>query len=171
MSVHAVNSPSAGLPSRVFEERKNIEPGVSSILVPGVFLPPSDRGEGSTESMTSSSASGQGGKTREISSDSGVMSRVMADIDAVGSTPAMVSVYSQPMGRSIMTDVVVHQTNSEDGTRKIGNHWQESAPSSATFHQEGIGASGLRVGAYEESRVAAREAYMMFQGMKVNQTV
>jgi hypothetical protein len=132
---------------------------------------PLDRGEESAGSTSSSFVSGQGSKTREISSDSGVMSRVMADIDSVGSTPAMVSVYSQPMGRSIMTDVVVHQTDSDDGTRKVGNHWQESAPSSATSPQGGIGASGLRVGAYEESRVAAREAYMMFQGMKVNQTV
>lgn len=74
-----------------------------------------------------------------------------------------------------MTDVVVHQTDNNDGTRKVGNHWQEGAvsgaASSAPLPANGLGTSGLRVGAYEESRVAAREAFMMFQGMKVNQTV
>lgn len=107
--------------------------------------------------------------TTETTSDSGVVSRVLAGIDAVGSTPAEVSVYSQPMGRSIVTDVVVHQTDQGDGTKKIGNHWQ-SAPAPAPPVSDGIGNAGLRVGAYEESRNAAREAYMMFQGMKLNQT-
>ncbi len=108
---------------------------------------------------------------QETSSDMGVVSRVLAGIDAVGSTPAEVSVYSQPMGRSIVTDVVVHQTDEGDGTRKIGNHWQGAAiPAPAPPVSDGIGAAGIRVGAYEESRNAAREAYMMFQGMKVNQT-
>ena len=105
----------------------------------------------------------------ETTSDSGVVSRVLAGIDSVGSTPAEVSVYSQPMGRSIVTDVVVHQTDQGDGTKKIGNHWQ-SAPAPSPPVSDGIGNAGLRVGAYEESRNAAREAYMMFQGMKLNQT-
>ena len=104
----------------------------------------------------------------ETTSDLGVVSRVLAGIDAVGSTPAEVSVYSQPMGRSIVTDVVVHQTDQGDGTKKIGNHWQ-SAPAPSPPVSDGIGNAGLRVGAYEESRNAAREAYMMFQGMKLNQ--
>ncbi len=107
--------------------------------------------------------------TTETTSDSGVVSRVLAGIDAVGSAPAEVSVYSQPMGRSIVTDVVVHQTDQGDGTKKVGNHWQ-STPAPAPPVSDGIGNAGLRVGAYEESRNAAREAYMMFQGMKLNQT-
>ena len=107
----------------------------------------------------------------ETTSDSGVVSRVLAGIDAVGSAPAEVSVYSQPMGRSIVTDVVVHETDQGDGTKKIGNHWQSAqAPAPAPPVDSGIGSAGLRVGAYEESRNAAREAYMMFQGMKLNQT-
>ena len=107
----------------------------------------------------------------ETTSDSGVVSRVLAGIDAVGSAPAEVSVYSQPMGRSIVTDVVVHETDQGDGTKKIGNHWQSAqAPAPAPPVDNGIGSAGLRVGAYEESRNAAREAYMMFQGMKLNQT-
>ncbi|MGC8529319.1 MAG: hypothetical protein ACP5OP_03875 [Leptospirillia bacterium] len=106
--------------------------------------------------------------TTETTSDSGVVSRVLAGIDAVGSTPAEVSVYSQPMGHSIVTDVVVHQIDQGDGTRKIGNHWQ-SVPAPSPPVSDGIGNAGLRVGAYEESRNAAREAYMMFQGMKLNQ--
>ena len=109
--------------------------------------------------------------TTETTSDSGVVSRVLAGIDAVGSAPAEVSVYSQPMGRSIVTDVVVHETDQGDGTKKIGNHWQSAqVPASAPPVADGIGSAGLRVGAYEESRNAAREAYMMFQGMKLNQT-
>ncbi len=105
-------------------------------------------------------------------SDTGVVSRVLAGIDTVGSLPAVVSVYSQPMGRSIVTDVVVHQTDLNDGSKKVDNHWQGATlPPPETPVQDGISVSGLRVGAYEESRMAAREAYMMFQGMKVNQTV
>lgn len=104
-------------------------------------------------------------------SDMGVVSRVLAGIDSVGSVPAKVSVYSQPMGRSIVTDVVVHETDQNDGTRKVGNHFQGAPlPPSEPEVPDGIGASGVRVGAYEESRMAAREAYMMFQGMKLNQT-
>ncbi len=104
-------------------------------------------------------------------SDMGVVSRVLAGIDSVGSVPAKVSVYSQPMGRSIVTDIVVHETDQNDGTRKVGNHFQGAPlPPSETPLPDGIGASGVRVGAYEESRMAAREAYMMFQGMKLNQT-
>ena len=111
-------------------------------------------------------------RSPENLSDAGVVSRVLAGIDSVGSLPAEVSVYSQPVGRSIVTDVVVHQTDQNDGTKKVGNHWQGSAlPATEPPVQDGISVSGLRVGAYEESRMAAREAYMMFQGMKVNQTV
>ncbi len=105
------------------------------------------------------------------SSDEGVVSRVMAGIDTVGSVPAEVSVYSQPVGHSIVTDVVIHQTDRNDGMKKIGNHWEEtSLPTPSLPVSDGIGAAGIRVGAYEESRTAAREAYMMFQGMKLNQT-
>jgi hypothetical protein len=76
------------------------------------------------------------------------------------------------MGRSIVTDVVVHQTDQNDGSKNVANHWQGTTlPLPETPVQDGISVSGLRVGAYEESRMAAREAYMMFQGMKVNQTV
>jgi len=137
----------------------------------------SQPGASVTEGVFSPSSQSQNRVARgvESSSDSGVVSRVMSDIDSVGSVPAQVSVYSQPMGRSIMTDVVVHQTDNDDGTRKIGNHWKENAVSASvpasSSPEDGIGVAGLRVGAYEESRLAAREAYMMFQGMKVNQTV
>lgn len=121
-----------------------------------------------TSSGPSSSSSGE---SPEFVSESGMAERVLAGIDSVGSVPAQVSVYSQPMGGSIMTDVVVHQTSSDDGTRKIGNHWSGGTiPVSSASRPEGIGPSGMRVGAYEDSRAAAREAAMMFQGMKVNQT-
>ena len=111
-------------------------------------------------------------RPQENFSDTGVVSRVLAGIDTVGSLPAVVSVYSQPMGRSIVTDVVVHQTDQNDGSKNVANHWQGATlPLPETPVQDGISVSGLRVGAYEESRMAAREAYMMFQGMKVNQTV
>lgn len=110
-------------------------------------------------------------RTPDNFSDIGVVSRVLAGIDSVGSVPAKVSVYSQPMGRSIVTDVVVHETDQDDGTRKVGNHFQGTPlPASEAAVPDGIGASGVRVGAYEESRMAAREAYMMFQGMNLNQT-
>ena len=105
------------------------------------------------------------------SSDAGVVSRVLAGIDTVGTVPAEVSVYSQPVGHSIVTDVVVHQTDQGDGIKKIGNHWEGTpVPTPSTSISAGIGTAGIRVGAYEESRMAAREAYMMFQGMKLNQT-
>ena len=159
-AVSGVSGTSAGslLQVPILTEEKRSRPQLS--VMSGISGLPPQSGEGRVPRLTT-----------ETTSDSGVVSRVLAGIDAVGSAPAEVSVYSQPMGRSIVTDVVVHETDQGDGTKKVGNHWQSAQlPAPAPPVASGIGSAGLRVGAYEESRNAAREAYMMFQGMKLNQT-
>ncbi len=92
--------------------------------------------------------------------------RVLASLGRVGNEPGVVTVYSAPVGRTMMTDVSVRLTDGEDGTREVHNHYgtQTILPSSS---DEGV----AMLGSYEESARVADDANLYFQGMKINRRV
>lgn len=97
-----------------------------------------------------------------------VSDRIIASLDRVGNQPGTVTVYTAPVGDSVMTDVRVRLTDSRDGTRIVRNHYgtQEIVPPKS---DGGEGISTLAT--YEDSARAARTADLYFQGMKINRHV
>ncbi|MHB8423133.1 MAG: hypothetical protein ACYC9S_08490 [Leptospirales bacterium] len=92
--------------------------------------------------------------------------RVLASLERVGNEPGVVTVYSVPVGHSVMTDVSVQLTDGTDGTKEVHNHYgiQTSIPS-------GSGNGVAMLGSYEESAKVADIAALYFQGMKINRRV
>lgn len=103
-----------------------------------------------------------------VESPVAVSDRIIASLDRVGDQPGTVTVYTSPVGNSVMTDVRVKLTDSRDGTRIVRNHYgtQEIAPPRT---DGGGGVSTLAT--YENSERAARTADLYFQGMKINRHV
>jgi hypothetical protein len=97
-----------------------------------------------------------------------VSDRIIASLDRVGNQPGTVTVYTAPMGDSVMTDVRVRLTDSRDGTRIVRNHYgtQEIVPP-----RSGGGEGISTLATYEDSARAARTADLYFQGLKINRHV
>ncbi len=98
-------------------------------------------------------------------SDVGVSDRVMAAIDEAGNAPAEVSVTTAPMDHGVMTDVSIHETDQDDGTRSV--HHRSSVSMIPKSDGAGIGP----LGRYEESASSAAEVGLLYQGLKINQRV
>lgn len=92
--------------------------------------------------------------------------RVLAALGRVGNEPGVVTVYSIPVGQSVMTDVSVQLTDGDDGTKEVRNHY-----GTQTSVSSGSGEGVAMLGSYEESARDANIAALYFQGMKINRHV
>lgn len=92
--------------------------------------------------------------------------RVLASLSRIGNEPGVVTVYTEPMGGAVLTDVSVKLTDGGDGTRTIHNHYGAPLtippPSS-----EGVAS----LGSYEDSARVANDADLYFQGLKINRRI
>ncbi len=96
--------------------------------------------------------------------------RVLASLARVGNEPGVVTVYSAPVGRTVMTDISVRLTDEGDGTRVVRNHYGTQtvlSPTSSDSSGDGV----AMLGSYEESARVADDADLYFQGMKINRHV